>query len=709
MIAIDFGTSRVKVAYFHNGEAKLAPIGRGNLPFIPSLFYLGSDREILVGDEAEDMLSQDPKGVIDTLKRKLRESRIRKNRQRVTPEELLTLLFETIKDRCFEELPHVFEEEPKEVILTYPAKYTEIEQNIIKKSAYNAGFEDVDLITEPEAAAFAWQHKGGSSLNSDVVVILDCGGGTADWACLKKQSNGSLRLFTELPEGGDKSLGGHDVDVELLKLVEDKLEDNDDDDGLDYLKEHTQDILFKLKTMKEKFSTKRGTMNQRMRTLRLGGSKIEITEDELLEVIQSRILSNMVIRFSGYLQQVRQETQEPNPVVLLVGGTGKLRGLKETIADQCGVEVKWWMESEFATVQGALYTSSSVIEQENNIQAQEDAKPIVAQLEQLIAKCQSYSSLGFIASFLSNANIVQKKEESSVEWLERLKRIQEQSVSVEIQLHGIIKLREEEQNQKTLSEIHSLKEEFNQTLSTIVREQSNSSYLQGFVQSFDYAQLERNGDESLSVLKERISSLNKRATLTLTEYHRLKEREEVQKRKVQLDSHLKSIDIIVHKMQNARLSSSQEEEKKNIMLGIQRHSVEPTNEYNLSLLAKDLEKLKELWGRVQQYQDSPESLVRQRLKEHVPKFKIIKEVTRKHGFSLERATGFVTQIEKGKYPSQKVQNNISSGTTGSLEDTVLQRLKNGHPKFKIIRSLVKDHGYSLGEAGMFVSKIEKRY
>ena len=40
MLAIDFGTSRVKVAYLHEGEAKLAPSGRGNIRFIPSLFYL---------------------------------------------------------------------------------------------------------------------------------------------------------------------------------------------------------------------------------------------------------------------------------------------------------------------------------------------------------------------------------------------------------------------------------------------------------------------------------------------------------------------------------------------------------------------------------------------------------------------------------------------------------------------------------------------
>ena len=366
MLAIDFGTSRIKVAYLQNGEAKLAAIGRGNLPYIPALFYIDKDGEVLVGDDAQDMLNFDPKGVVETLKRKLRELTIRKNRQKISPKKLVEILFQQIRDRCHQELPHIFPQAPTDVVLTYPARYTEVEKQIIRKAAMMVGFENVYTVTEPEAAALAWQYKGGSSLSSDVVVILDCGGGTADWACLKLL-DGKLRLFSELPPGGDESLGGHDIESELIQLIKGDLKEERNEKALSILHERDQEILFQLQCIKERYS-KRGRLSAPLRTVRLGTTKIELSEEDLQEIFDARIINNLVTNFSEYLRQVKSKTGTEKPVVLLVGGTGQLKGLKEAIQDQCGVEVVWWMESEFATVQGALYC----IETEENNQSKEE-------------------------------------------------------------------------------------------------------------------------------------------------------------------------------------------------------------------------------------------------------------------------------------------------------------------------------------------------
>ena len=158
---------------------------------------------------------------------------------------------------------------------------------------------------------------------------------------------------------------------------------------------------------------------------------------------------------------------------------------------------------------------------------------------------------------------------------------------------------------------------------------------------------------------ERIDALNQRASLTINEYNRLQERESAQQRKVQLDSYLKSIDLIVHKFEKVRLSDSDHTQKENIMKGVQRHSIEPTNDHNLNLLSEDLKQLEALWNNVQNHQNSPKQ--------------------------------------------------SASGPSGDLESMILQKLKSGQPKFKIIRGLVKEHGFDLGAAGMFVSKIERSY
>ena len=53
-------------------------------------------------------------------------------------------------------------------------------------------------------------------------MVLDCGGGTIDWAYLTRQG-GEFRVVPECPPGGDRQVGGHDVDLEILNLIAESL------------------------------------------------------------------------------------------------------------------------------------------------------------------------------------------------------------------------------------------------------------------------------------------------------------------------------------------------------------------------------------------------------------------------------------------------------------------------------------------------------
>ena len=78
-IAIDFGTTRTKVAYFDEdrGECRLAELGRENRAIIPSVFYIPKDGkgERCVGDDALEMVDQDPAGIRRQLKREIHQLR----------------------------------------------------------------------------------------------------------------------------------------------------------------------------------------------------------------------------------------------------------------------------------------------------------------------------------------------------------------------------------------------------------------------------------------------------------------------------------------------------------------------------------------------------------------------------------------------------------------------------------------------------------
>jgi molecular chaperone DnaK (HSP70) len=75
-IAIDFGTSRTKAAYWdeRTGKPQLMHLGYRNELFLPSLFYLPSGNDnILWGDQAEVKIEDDPAGIVDVPKRRLQE------------------------------------------------------------------------------------------------------------------------------------------------------------------------------------------------------------------------------------------------------------------------------------------------------------------------------------------------------------------------------------------------------------------------------------------------------------------------------------------------------------------------------------------------------------------------------------------------------------------------------------------------------------
>ena len=74
-IAIDFGTTRTKVACFNEQEQKpqLIELGRYNLQVVPSLFYVPCEGkgDRLVGDDAQDMVDADPEGIVEGLKKEI--------------------------------------------------------------------------------------------------------------------------------------------------------------------------------------------------------------------------------------------------------------------------------------------------------------------------------------------------------------------------------------------------------------------------------------------------------------------------------------------------------------------------------------------------------------------------------------------------------------------------------------------------------------
>ncbi len=342
-IAIDFGTSRTKLAYLDKttGRPELMRLGQRDDPFIPSLFYLERNSErVFLGDDAEAMLTQDPAGVVDVLKRKLDDTHVRANRRRITPLELLTRLFAELRTRVSREVTVFNGQLATSASLTMPAIYGPSQERLLREAAEQAGFTDIVLVPEPVAAARAWLAQ--VSNDTPGVVVFDGGGGTSDWAYLRRDG-ADFRLVPECPPGGDR-VGGHDLDRELLARVLDQL-----DDAAPTWQGNQPAALQRIRVMKEHYC--RGLPLQ---PVKIGGHQVMLSPSDIESVFAARFIRHACEGLKGYLTQVHAVSGSDQPPVLLVGGSARLKGLREAIERECDCETLWWERADYATVLGAV-------------------------------------------------------------------------------------------------------------------------------------------------------------------------------------------------------------------------------------------------------------------------------------------------------------------------------------------------------------------
>lgn len=348
IVSIDFGTSRTKVGYFDfvTKRRELFRLGDDDSPFIPSVFFLSDNGSRYYGDEAQLLGKENSEGFLDQpLKRSLRESIIiAGNGQKATPNFLLQLLLSGLKQKITQH-PAFVENFPNQIVFTIPVQYGPADEALIRKSAINAGFDEskVSFIYEPVAAAQAWFIE--THQQAEHIIILDCGGGTLDWACLRQLSQGSFEIIADLPPGGDNRIGGWDIDEELFKFVL----TNATNGEIKYCRENKNSIMKKLQVLKEKYSkTNSGG------TIKLGNITFQIPVEDIERIVIVRYVNQLMSSILPYIEKVNQYFNCDNSTILLVGGSSRFPILMKSLLESGKCNPILWERSEYATVLGAI-------------------------------------------------------------------------------------------------------------------------------------------------------------------------------------------------------------------------------------------------------------------------------------------------------------------------------------------------------------------
>jgi molecular chaperone DnaK len=116
--------------------------------------------------------------------------------------ELLRKLASEITDESF-----------KAVVITVPAAFTLPQVSATKRAGELAGFDQVEILMEPVAAAFNYAYR--NKIKNGKFVVFDFGGGTFD-AALVDSSEGVMEVRSS---EGDNWLGGGDIDKAIVDEI----------------------------------------------------------------------------------------------------------------------------------------------------------------------------------------------------------------------------------------------------------------------------------------------------------------------------------------------------------------------------------------------------------------------------------------------------------------------------------------------------------
>jgi hypothetical protein len=126
---------------------------------------------------------------------------------------------------------HTWDLAEGQVVLTVPASFDEIARTLTAAAADAAGFGQVVLLEEPQAAFYAWTAQAGSNWRNqvsrgDIVLVCDVGGGTADFSLIAiSEKDGNLEV-ERISVGEHILLGGDNMDLALAYTLKGQLEES---------------------------------------------------------------------------------------------------------------------------------------------------------------------------------------------------------------------------------------------------------------------------------------------------------------------------------------------------------------------------------------------------------------------------------------------------------------------------------------------------
>jgi molecular chaperone DnaK len=172
-VGIDLGTTNSVVATVSDGQPWVIPDENG-VDILPSCVGIGADGKLLIGQDGIRQYAAAPERTVKSIKRQMGTSHKTTLGDRdYLPQEISAIILRSLKQRAETALG----EEVTQAVITVPAFFTDAQRQATKEAGEIAGFEVLQVLNEPTAAALTYDFRNEAT---ETVLVYDLGGGTFD-------------------------------------------------------------------------------------------------------------------------------------------------------------------------------------------------------------------------------------------------------------------------------------------------------------------------------------------------------------------------------------------------------------------------------------------------------------------------------------------------------------------------------------------------
>ena len=358
VVGIDLGTTYSAVAYLDATNRPLTLLNAEGDKLTPSMILFEED-SVIVGKEAVKAMSTDMANIAECPKRDLGNRFFHKpiGGRQYPPEALEAFILNKIRLDAFEQIGDF-----EKVVITVPAYFDEVRRKATQDAGFMAGFDVIDIINEPTAAAIAFGfEKGflnaqGASEGRQRIIVYDLGGGTFDVTVMEIDGE----KFTALATDGDMQLGGRDWDSRMVDYIAEEfirsygVDPREDENCHGRLWRECEDAKRTL-TAREKAVVVCEYQGH--------STRIEITRETFNE-ITADLLERTMFTTRQVLTDAGLQWSDVDRV-LLVGGSTRMPAVRERIEAVSGKRPDQSVSPDEAVAQGAAIRAGLLIRKDD--------------------------------------------------------------------------------------------------------------------------------------------------------------------------------------------------------------------------------------------------------------------------------------------------------------------------------------------------------